>query len=182
MLKQWLKVKSSIVDTNNYLNRVFPSFNSFHKELSSGFKLVDNFSDYFYFHIVNYKDKESKEVHLCKINKIFKDTSSDFNSIFDIFDANIKNNVWLDYSIIAKTIHHAINITSTKTELFATRCGINQAIQVSDVFYIIVITNSIYLAKWIFNSLSHCYQLQFTTIVQDLRTFFKRNSNNVIDF
>ena len=131
-----------IVDTNNYLNRVFPSFNSFHKGLSSGFKLVDNFSDYFSFHIVNYKDKESKEVHLCKINKIFKDISSDFNSIFDIFDANIKNNVWLDYSIIAKTIHHAINITSTKTELFATRCGINQAIQVSDVFYIIVITNS----------------------------------------
>jgi len=157
ILKQWLKVKSSVVDTNNCLNRIFPSFDSFHKELSSGFRLVDNFSDYFSFHIVNYKDKKSKEAHLCKLNKIFKDTSSDSNSIFDIFDANIKNNVYLDYNITAKTIHHAVNITSTKTELFATRCEINQAIQVSDVFYIIVITDSIYLAKQIFNSLSHSY-------------------------
>jgi len=35
--KQQLKVKSSIVDANNHLNRILPSFDSLHKELSSGF-------------------------------------------------------------------------------------------------------------------------------------------------
>ena len=43
--KQQLKVKSCIVNINNYLNGVFPPFNSFHKELSSSFQLVDNFPD-----------------------------------------------------------------------------------------------------------------------------------------
>ena len=56
-LKQQLKVKSSIIDANNYLNGIFSSFDPFHKELSSSFRLVDNFPDHFYFHIVNCKDK-----------------------------------------------------------------------------------------------------------------------------
>jgi len=64
MLKQQLKIKSSIVDINNCLNGIFPSFDPFYKELSSGFKLVDNFSDHFYFYTVNCKDKESKEAYL----------------------------------------------------------------------------------------------------------------------
>jgi len=34
--KQKLKVKSSIVDTNNHLNEILPSFNRLYKEFSSG--------------------------------------------------------------------------------------------------------------------------------------------------
>jgi len=77
--------------------------------------------------------------------------------------------------IIAKTIHHAINITSsTKAELFTIRYRINQAIQVFNASYIIIITDSIYLANQIFDSSSYSYQLQFITIAQDLSTFFKK--------
>jgi len=47
--KQWLKIKSSIVNTNNWLNEKFPSFNSLNKEISPGFCLVDIFSDCFSF-------------------------------------------------------------------------------------------------------------------------------------
>ena len=36
-------------------------------------------------------------------------------------------------TLIAKTIHHAMNVTSIETELFAIRCEINQAIQVPNV-------------------------------------------------
>ena len=43
--KQWLKVKSSIINTNNCLN----------KELSLGFYLVDTFLDHFPFISVNQK-------------------------------------------------------------------------------------------------------------------------------
>jgi len=35
--KQCSKVKSSIANTNNCLNEVFPTFDKLHKELSSGF-------------------------------------------------------------------------------------------------------------------------------------------------
>ena len=40
-------------------------------------------------------------------------------------------------------IHYGVNVTSTKTELFATRYGINQATQFSNIFYIIVVTDLI---------------------------------------
>ena len=47
-LKQRLKIKSSIVDANNHLNSILPSFNCLHKELSSGFCLVDTFQNNFF--------------------------------------------------------------------------------------------------------------------------------------
>ena len=65
---------------------------------------------------------------------------------------------------VAKTIYHAINITSTEVELFAIRCGINQVVQVTNASHTIVITNAIHLVRCIFDSLSHPYQLQPITI------------------
>jgi len=56
MSKQHLKIKSSIININNCLNKVFPFFNSLNKKLSLGFCLVNTFPDYFYFHLVNQKD------------------------------------------------------------------------------------------------------------------------------
>ena len=41
--KQCLKIKSSIVDTNNCLNEIFPAFDSLNQELSLGFCLIDTF-------------------------------------------------------------------------------------------------------------------------------------------
>ena len=56
IFKQHLKIKSPIIDTNNCLNKVFPSFNSLNKKISLDFCLVNTFPDYFYFHSVNQKD------------------------------------------------------------------------------------------------------------------------------
>lgn len=134
ILKQWLKIKSSIVDTNNYLNRIFSSFDSLYNELSSSFRPVDNFSD-FSFHIVNHKDKYIKEVYLCKQDKTFKDTLLNSKTIIVISDTSIKNNIailishiCLYYNTIAKTIYHTVNITSTETKKFSIRYRINQAV------------------------------------------------------
>jgi len=62
---------------------------------------------------------------------------------------------------VAKTIHHAINITTIKAELFTIRCRINQAIHITNVLHIIVITDAIYSAKKIFDSFFHPYQVQY---------------------
>jgi len=83
---------------------------------------------------------------------------------------------------IAKTIYHAIDVTSTKAELFSIRCGINQAVQVSNAKNIIVITDTIHTTRQIFDSLSYSYQLQTIAIAQDLREFFNKNTSNTITF
>lgn len=86
-------------------------------------------------------------------------------------DVSIKNNVamsityvCLGQNIVTKTIHYTVNVTSTKAELFAIRCRINQVIQVTDILYIIVITDAIHSVRYIYISLSHRYQIQFITI------------------
>ena len=175
VFEQRLKVKSSIVNTNSCLNRILSFFNSPHKELISGFRLVDTFSNCFSFNITGCKVNNYKTAHLQKLNNIFKDSLYDSKSIIVISDASIKNNaatsiahIHSDQNIVAKTIHHTVNITSTEAELFAIRCGINQVIQVTDISCIIVITNAIHLVRCIFDLLSHPYQIQSIAIAQDL--------------
>jgi len=85
-------------------------------------------------------------------------------------------------NIIRKTIHHAVNVTTTEAKLFAIRCEINQAIQISEAIYIIVITNVIHLVQCIFDFAIHLYQLQSITIVKDLRVFFNKHLMNSIEF
>ena len=150
--KQCLKIKSFIVDVDNHLNGIFPFFNSHNCEFSPSFRLIDNFSSHFSFYQANHKDKESKATHLCKLNNIFTNISLDPKFIIVVSNTSIRNNVAMYilhiYSypnIIRKTIYYAVNVTITKAELFAIRCEINQAIQIPEAIYIIVITNIIHL-------------------------------------
>lgn len=53
ILKQRLKIKSSIVNTNNHLIGILPSFNSLYKKLSSSFCLVDTLQNCFSFNTIN---------------------------------------------------------------------------------------------------------------------------------
>ena len=131
-IKQWQKIKSSIVDANNCFNGIFPFFDSLNCEFSSGFRLIDNFPSHFSFHQANHKDKESCKAYLCKLDEIFQNSILDPNFIDIISIANIKNNVATSISHVhshsnsaKKTIHHTVNITSTEAELFTIRCRIN---------------------------------------------------------
>jgi len=83
---------------------------------------------------------------------------------------------------ITKTLHHALNVMSTEAELFAIRCGINQATINSEISKIIVVTDSIHVAKRIFNPSSHPFQKQLVSILKDLRNFFSRHPENCIEF
>ena len=83
---------------------------------------------------------------------------------------------------LIKTVHYASYMTSTKAELFAIRCGINQACSNDIVSKIIVVTDSIHATKKIFNSESHPFQLHSAAILSKLRRFFNSNCNNSIEF
>jgi len=104
--KQRLKVKSSIVNTNNHLNGIFPSFNPLHKELMPSFHLVNIFPNYFSFNIVDHKIKDFKDIYLWKLNNIFKDFLQDTKSIVIIFNASIKKQHCYIYSLcLIRTKH-----------------------------------------------------------------------------
>ena len=85
-------------------------------------------------------------------------------------------------NLVVKTIHHAINVTTTEAELFTIRCSINQASHIPNINCIFVITDSIHAAKRIFDLSSHPYQIHSAAISLELREFFKKDSNNCIEF
>jgi len=94
-----------------------------------------------------------------------------------VLDANIKNNIATSIVHIhmvdkplTKTIHHAVNVTSTEAELFAIRCGINQSIHFDNISKIVVITDSIHAAQKIF-------QTSVTSLIDAITTLL--NSGNV---
>ena len=106
-----------------------------------------------------------------------------------ISDASIRNNVATSISHIhshdspvIKTVHYIVNITFTEAKIFTIRCEINQAISIPNINCIVIITNSLYAAKRIFDSLSHPYQIQSISISHELRNFFIKNNNNHIEF
>ena len=77
-------------------------------------------------------------------------------------DANIKNDIatsishmYISNQPLIKTLYHAAFVTSTEAELFAIKCGINQATSNNNISKIVIITNSIHIAKRIFNPSSH---------------------------
>jgi len=135
---------------------------------------------------VNCKDKESKNAYFYELDKIVFETLLKANSVIIILDTSIKNNITTSithvYScsnFIKKILHHAINITITEAELFAIRCGISQATQFPDISSIIIITDSIHVARRIFDSTIH---LQSIVISKNLRLYFNRHSDNSIKF
>ena len=130
--KQNLKIKSPIVNINYQLNQVLSAFDNMNKELSPGFCLIDTFSDCFSFNIGKCKETEVRTAHLRKLNDIYKLSKNDPNILFVITDVSIKDDIATSvmhshrkHAIISKTVHHTINVTSTKAELFTIRCSIS---------------------------------------------------------
>ena len=82
-----------MINTNNCLNGIFPSFDSLNHEFSSGFRLIDNFPSCFSFYQANHRDNKYREAYLCKLDEIFQNALMDSNSIVVISDISIKNNV-----------------------------------------------------------------------------------------
>jgi len=102
-----------------------------------------------------------------------------------VINASIKNDittsilhVHLTNHPVTKTLHYAAFVTSTEAKLFVIRCGINQACIKENVSKIIVVTNSIHVAKNIFDVSSHPYQSHAVAILSELHRFFTINQSN----
>ena len=100
---------------------------------------------------------------------------TDLKTAVVVSDISIKNQVttsiahihFFNNSII-KTHHYTINIISTKAKLFVIKCGINQATQIANINYIVVIMDLLHAAQRIFDSSIHPYQIQLVIISREL--------------
>ena len=181
------KHQRSSCQSNNRSPGLFSFFSLTHSELFLGFRIIDNFSDRFSFNLFN--NQINDKFHFHQLDSVVIESSLSQHIAIIIIDASIKNNIAtsilhthiLNQSLI-KTIHHAAFVTSLEAKLFAIRCSINQASSKENVSKIIVITNSIHVAKKIFDTSSHPLQIYAMAILEELCQFFSRNPINSIEF
>ena len=187
--KQKLKVKSSIIDTNNRLNGIIYSFDPFNNEFSPGNRFIDMFPSCFSFYLSDRKSALKLERY------IFANSMKSSSMLQLILKQQLSYWMWVSKTKLlhlllmftfmiplSSKLSTMLSITSTKAELFAIRYELNQAIQLSNIEYIIVIADSIHAAKKIFNLLIHPYQVQTLVISKEIREFFERSHHNSIDF
>ena len=151
--------KGHIINANVKSYSIFPFFDPLHQEFTPGNWLSNKFSDCFSFVSVNKKGKENN--HAQELDDLVLHNSASSTALI-VTDASIKNDIITSVAHIHQTniplikiVHHTVFITSLKVELFAMRCGINQACSKDNISKIIVITDSIYAAKLIFDSSLH---------------------------
>ena len=181
--------KGHLIDSYNKAHGIFPSFSPLNPEFPPGCHITDEFSNCFSFNLVNKKEKEKYRTCAQELDDMVLSNSSSPQSALIIMDTSIKNDIAISVLHIhianhplTKTVYHASFVASTEVKLFAIRCGINQACSIDSISKIIVITNSIYAAKKIFDSESHPYQLHSVAILIELWRFFNSNLNNSIEF
>ena len=145
-------VKGHLIDSNDKLYGIFPAFSPLHLEFNLGSRITDKFSGCFSFNLAS-KDKNDKKCSQ-QLDEMTLQSSSLPNSAIVVTDASIKNNIAISISHIhihshplTKMVHHAVYITSIEAELFAIRCGINQACGKNNISKIIVVSDLIYTAK-----------------------------------
>ena len=144
----------------------FSIFFPFSSEFSLGNRLIDIFSSHFSFHLSDRKYVVVKKIHFYKLNELILHILADSKTIVVVSDISIKNKVTMSIahihvydSSVVKTIHHAINVISTEVKLFVIKCGLNQVTQMTNIKCIIIITDFIHVAKRIFDSFTHLYQV-----------------------
>ena len=161
---QYNLVKGPLVDIDNRFNEVFPFFVLFHPKFSPSHRVIDIFPSYFSFHSFSKQKDNSFKTCIQQLDNLaIKSLSIPLHALI-IIDASIKNNITTSISYmhihnkpITKTLYYTVNVMSIEAKLFAIRCSINQATSYNVVSKIIIITDSIYATKNIFDPTSHPY-------------------------
>jgi len=116
-------------------------------------------------------------------------SSSSPNTAIVVTDVSVKNDITTSISYIhtfnqpmIKTVHHTAFIISTEAELFAIKCGINQACSIENISKIIVVTDSIHTARKIFDDKSNPYQIHSAAVLHELWHFFTASQENSVEF
>jgi len=187
--RQKVLTKGHLINSKFKSYGIFPSFSPLDPEFAPDHHIIDNFSNCFSFNLANKKEKEKNNHRTQELDEIVIRNSSDPNTALVITNASIKNDIATSISHIhsancslIKTVHHASFVTSSEAELFAIRCGINQACLLNNVSKIVVVMDSIHVAKKIFNTGSHPFQIHSAAILNNLRNLFIANESNSIEF
>ena len=130
--KQQMNIKEPLVNMDNRCNKFILFFFLFNKKSLPGNRIINVFPKYFSFHLVNRNSSHNTKNHLNKLDNIILQSSSDPHLTIVVSNASIRNQVATSISHIhshdnpvIKTIHHTINVTTTKAKLFAIRYSIN---------------------------------------------------------
>ena len=182
-------IKGHLVDMENQFNEVFPFFNPLNPEFKPGNRIINCFSNHLSFHLFRKNLDYLFKSHIQQLNNLAIKSSNTPSNTLMVMDASVKNNVassithvYIHNKLIIKMLHHTVNVTSMEAEFFAIRCGINQAMHLQYISKIIVVTDSIHVARKIFNPSSHPLQKQAALILNDLRVFFNCHHENTIEF
>jgi len=174
---------------DNRFNEVFPSFNSLNPEFKLDNRIIDSFSNCFLFHLFSKSNDHLFKNYIQQLDNLAIESSNTPSNALVVTDTSVKNNVTSSIMHIhvhnrpvIKTLHYVVNITSTKAEFFAIRCSINQAAYLQDISKIIVVMDSIHVAKKIFDPFLNMLQKQAALILNDLRKFFNHHHENTIKF
>ena len=141
---------------DNKKNEFFPSFSFFNHEFKPGNCIIDIFPDCLSFHPHTLNAKKN----ISNLEEIIIKASIDPFTTIIVLDTSIKNQVatsilhihFYDKPVV-KTLHRAINITTAEAKLFAMQCGINQAIANHNIKYITIISDSLYITRYLIPSL-----------------------------
>ena len=181
--------KGYLIDSCIKAHGIFLSFSPPNPEFSPGSRIIDIFSDRFSFNLVNKKEKEKDKIRAQELDDMVLCNSSSPHIALIITDASIKKDiatsilhVYIVNCLLTKIVYHALFVTSIEAELFAIRCGINQAHSNEIISKIIVVMDSIHTTRKIFDSNSHPFQLHSAAILRELQDFFNSNPDNSIEF
>ena len=174
---------------DNRYNEVFPLFDPINPEFFPGSRIIDIFTSWFSFYSFTKCNNKDLKTYIQQLdNLVLESSSTPFNALV-ITDASVKNNVAIFISHIhihnkpvTKMLHQAMNVISTKAELFAIRYSINQATSHNKISKIIVVTDSLHAVRKIFNLLSHPFQKHSAAVLNELWVFFFCHLKNSIKF
>ena len=182
-------LKSHIVDINNRFNEVFPAFDPINPELQPGNRIIDTFPNCFSFYTFSRSNDPSFKSCIQQLDALAIEFSTSSSNALAITDASVKNNVALSIvhihvfnKPVVKTLHHTVNITSSEAKFFTIRCGINHTVVSHETSKIIIVIDSIHVAKKIFDPSLHMLQKQAAFILSELREFFNHCNTNTIEF
>ena len=185
MAKQKSRLKSSFINVHDKRNEFFPSFSFFNHEFKPRNCIIDIFSDCLSFH----PHTPNVKKNISNLEKIIIKASIDSFTTIIVLDASIKNQVVTSVSHIysydkpvIKKLYRAVNITTAEAKLFAMWYRINQAVMNYNIKHIVIISDSLYVTRKIFDSSTHPYQIYSAAVSSELREFFSRDSQNCIKF
>ena len=177
------------MNIDSRFNEGWTSFSPLNPEFSPENRLIDTFSNHFSFHSLNRNCESNVKNHLHKLKDITLQVSSDLLTAVVVTYMSIKNHITTSIAHIhslgvpiIKTIYYTFKVLSIEAELFAIRCGINQAIHLLNIKRIMVMMDFLHVVRKIFDFSIHPYQIQSAAISYKLREFFKKNTNNSIEF